>query len=332
LISLKKILQDDGATEDTLLRVVRLLLQGIQDYAIEGEPDDMGEFRMNLQRLTTALEGGLAATELLVQAGSALQTLQDYNRRTARYLKRPAGEWQAVVTMLLAVIAGIAASDEQHASRLREISARVRSATGTEEVHKIRLQLAACLAELQMDSRRSREQDARLPLSPPEGAETAAVSPGGSDSATGILTRVQAEEALTAAWQTDPPSYVAIMTLDRLQVFNMRFGQSVGDEVIRYYAEFLRGRLRTVDRIFRWSVGSLLVLLPRPNRLEIVRDEVARLMEVRCEHTVQTASRTILLPIAARWTVFPAMAAPRLLIHKIDAFTELKTGNPVVSP
>jgi len=41
---------------------------------------------------------------------------------------------------------------------------------------------------------------------------------------------------------------------------------------------------------------------------------------------VQTASRTILLPIAARWTVFPSMAAPRLLMHKIDAFAEAKAA------
>ena len=66
--------------------------------------------------------------------------------------------------------------------------------------------------------------------------------------------------------------------------------------------------------------------LPRPNRLEIVRDEMARLMELRYEHTVQTPSRTILLPITPRWTVFPSMAAPRLLIHKIDAFVEMKAG------
>jgi hypothetical protein len=81
---------------------------------------------------------------------------------------------------------------------------------------------------------------------------------------------------------------------------------------------------------FRWSDGALVVLLPRPNRPASVRDEVARLLEVRCEHTVQTASHTILLPIDARWTVFPSMAAPRLLIHKIDAFLEMK-GNQAVS-
>jgi hypothetical protein len=136
LISLKKILQDGGATEETPVRVVRLLLQGIQDHAIESEVDDMGEFRMSLQRLTATLEGSLTPTELLLQAGSALQTLQDYNRRTARYLKRPAGEWQAVVTMLIAAITGMLSADEQTITRLRKISGRVRLAAGLEEVHK----------------------------------------------------------------------------------------------------------------------------------------------------------------------------------------------------
>jgi GGDEF domain-containing protein len=321
VISLKKILQGDDAGVETLLRVVRLLLEGIERYAIEGDPDDLGGFRTSIQRLTSSLDGDLAVSELLVQAGSALQTLEDYNRRTARYLKRPAGEWQAVVTMLIAAIAGMPAADGEKVGRLREIAARVRGANAVEDVHKIRLQLSECLTELQLDTRRQKEQDTRV-------AAPAAAEPGppptGNDEVTGLATRAQAEEALVHAWQTDPPSYVAVMAVDRLQIFNMRFGHSVGDEVLRYYGEFLRGQFRPGDRIFRWSNAVLLALLPRPNRLDIVRDEVARLMDVPCEHTVQTASRTILLPIAARWTVFPSMAAPRLLAHKIDAFAEAK--------
>ena len=65
----------------------------------------------------------------------------------------------------------------------------------------------------------------------------------------------------------------------------------------------------------------MLALLSRPVRLEIVREEIARLMEYKYEHTVKTSSRTILLPISARWAVFPMMAAPRLLVQKIDTFT-----------
>ena len=323
MISLKKILQDDDADEETLLRAVRLLLQGIQEHAIEGDPDDLGVFRLGIQRLTNLLEGGLTAAELLAQAGSVQQALEDYNRRTARYLKRPAGEWQAVVTMLISAIAGMPAADSPKVARLREISGRVRSASGVEGVHKIRLQLAECLAELQLDTRRQKEQEIR-DAAPVE--QDSASPAAQSDAVTGFATRAQAEEALVHASQTDPPSYVAVMALDRLQIFNMRFGHSVGDEVLRYYGEFLRARLRLGDTIFRWSGAALLALMPRPNRLEIVHDELARLMDLRCEHTVQTASRTILLPIEARWTVFPSMAAPRLLIHKIDAFAERKAG------
>jgi diguanylate cyclase (GGDEF)-like protein len=328
VISLKKILPDGDGSEETLLRVLRLLLQGVERHAIEGDPDDLGTFRIGMQRFANSLEGDPAAAEMLAQAGSVLNVLEDYNRRTARYLKRPAGEWQAVVTMLLSAMGGMLSTGGEKAARLQEIAGRVRSAAALEEVHRIRLQLAEWLAEFHLDTGRQKEPDNRT-TAPPEA--DLPPPPAGNDSVTGFSTRPQAEEALVQAWQTDPPSYVAVMTLDRLPIFNMRFGHSVGDEVLRYFGEFLQGRLRPGDRIFRWSGAALLVLLPRPNRLEIVRDEVARLMDVRCEHTVQTASRTVLLPIAARWTVFPSMAAPRLLIHKIDAFAEMKAENKAVS-
>jgi GGDEF domain-containing protein len=329
VISLKKIPQDDGATEETLLRIVRLLLQGIEQHAIEGDPEDVHGFRTGIQRVTNSLEGDLTVSELLVQAGSVLRTLEDYNRRTARFLKRPAGEWQAAVIMLLSAVAALQPADGPRVSQLRELAGHARAASGPEDAHKIRLQLSECLTALQFDNRRLRDPDPPVPLPSPAGRQ---LPNAASEPVAGLSTRAQAEEALAGAWQTDPPSYVAVMAIDRLQIFNVRFGHSVGDEVIRYYGEFLRERLRPEDRMFRWSNAALLVLLPRPNRLEIVRDEIARLMDIRCEHTVQTASRTILLPIAARWTVFPSMAAPRLLIHKIDGFAEVAGKNsPQVS-
>jgi len=309
VISLKKILPDDGAALETLLRVVRLLLGGIDQHAIEGDPDDRANFRETIRKLNNALENELTAPELLVQAGGVLHTLEDYNRRTTRYLRRPAGEWQAAVTMLISAIVNLQADRPETTSRLREIAGRVRSAASADEAHRIRLQLVECLTELQLNSRRQSDAE---DAAPPASAENGAMA--------GFANRSQAEEAIAGAWQSDPPSYVAVMAVERLEIFNMRFGHSVGDEVLRFYGEFLRARLRPGDRIFRWSEAALLALLPRSNRLEIVRDEIARLMDTRCEHTVQTASRSVLLPITARWTVFPSMAAPRLLIHKIDAF------------
>ena len=125
MISLKKVLQDDGAGEETLLRLVRLLLEGIERHAVEGDPDDLGGLRTSIQQLKNSLKGDLAVPDFPVQAGSVLQALDEYNRRTVRYLKRPAGEWQAVVTMLISAIAGMPAADGEKVVRLREIAGRV---------------------------------------------------------------------------------------------------------------------------------------------------------------------------------------------------------------
>ena len=82
-------------------------------------------------------------------------------------------------------------------------------------------------------------------------------------------------------------------------------------------------QLATDDRLFRWGGPALLALLPRTDNIEIVRSEVGRIMATRLEHTIETPSRSMLVPIAARWTLFPMMAAPRLMFQKIDAFAAM---------
>ena len=105
-------------------------------------------------------------------------------------------------------------------------------------------------------------------------------------------------------------------------------GQKVGNDVLLHFSEWVAKRLRPEDRLFRWSGPALLALLPRVNRIEIVREEMARVMDAPFEYTVQTSSRGVLLPVTARWSVFPMMASPRLLFHKIDSFVNSQLGRP----
>ena len=156
--------------------------------------------------------------------------------------KRPAGEWQAVVTMLLSAMSGMLDSNDRNAARLKEIAGRVRIAAEVDEVHRIRLQLAECLAELHLN--KSASKRARSPTPPP----------AAKDAVAGFRTaRPQAEDALIHAWQTEPPSYVAVMALDRLQIFNMRFGHSVGDEVVRFYGGISPRTHPSRRPHFRWN-------------------------------------------------------------------------------
>jgi hypothetical protein len=47
-------------------------------------------------------------------------------------------------------------------------------------------------------------------------------------------------------------------------------------------------------------------------------------LEQKLECTVRTATRSVRLPVTARWTLFPTMTSSRLLIQKIDTFASLQ--------
>ena len=69
MISLKKILQDGGASEQTLSRVLQLLLQGLVQHAIEGDPEDLAAFRASIQKVMDSLDRDPDGSQLLVEAG-----------------------------------------------------------------------------------------------------------------------------------------------------------------------------------------------------------------------------------------------------------------------
>jgi diguanylate cyclase (GGDEF)-like protein len=145
------------------------------------------------------------------------------------------------------------------------------------------------------------------------------------DAVTGLPIREQAEDAILNAYQAETPACVGVVAIDRLTTLNLRFGHEVGDQILRYYADALRQQLPSQDQIFRWSGPSLVALMLRPTRIEQVRREFGRLFDSQHEHTVQTASRAVHLPILPRWAVWPIMASPLLLIHKINSFASMQT-------
>ena len=145
------------------------------------------------------------------------------------------------------------------------------------------------------------------------------------DPTTGLPDRAAAEDAILKAYAADTPACVGVLAVDRLTTLSLRFGNKVGDEILRHYAETLRQQLPSEDRLFHWSGGALVALLMRPARIEQVRREFGRLVDTGYEHTVNTPSRVVHLPILPRWAVWPMMASPALLIQKLDSFANMQT-------
>ena len=154
-------------------------------------------------------------------------------------------------------------------------------------------------------------------LSSQPGSQAAA---GGAtrDPLTGLPERAEAEAAL--AEPVKGQTFAAVLVLERLQSVNRKFGVEIGDQILAEFARLVRKNVPAEDRMYRWGGPTLVVLMTRPATIDRVRMEVAGIMDGKWEKTIQTASRSILLPITARWALMPMMAAPRLLYHKIDVF------------
>jgi diguanylate cyclase (GGDEF)-like protein len=306
------------------LRIVLLLLKGMGVQAVKGDPDDYARFRQTVDAVSVALVEPVDADECLRYIGAALKALEDYNRRISGGVRQAGAEYQAMMMMLTSTAGAIATASRENVDRLIEIEKRVAGATQIEDVRSIKATLSECLEHIRRETARQRTsneqtleqlnrgiQEVRTPLQ------------GDNDGVTGLPTRPLAETALAQASRSETPIYVAVMVLDRLQSFNATFGRETGDQVLHYLARFVRRQLLPNDQAFRWSGPALLALLPRTDGIERVREEFSRLMEQQLGYTVRSAKRTILLPVAPRWTVLPMMAAPRLLFHKIDAFAAI---------
>jgi diguanylate cyclase (GGDEF)-like protein len=324
VISIKKYLESNHEMERALLHAVQLLLQGIGLHAVEGESEDCSAFRLDMERASDAVAQTNSQPELMIQAGAALKALEEYNHRTTRYFGLRNDELQKMLQMLTATIGAISSTGAENVQRLQEIESQVVGAAQIEDVRQIKAKLSECLGEIRKETERQKLETSRTMEQLNQGLESARQAPERTapalDPVTGLPGRPQAESALEKASQAKEGAFAAVVVVDRIQHINARYGRDEGDGVLRHFAGILRRQLPRQDLMFRWTGPSMIVLLRRPGHIEEVRRELALLMSYEYEYTIKTSSRSVLLPIAARWSVLPLSAAPRLLIHKIDAF------------
>jgi diguanylate cyclase (GGDEF)-like protein len=140
------------------------------------------------------------------------------------------------------------------------------------------------------------------------------------DRVTGLPAQAQAERVLSQAIEEGRSFHTVVIVIDRLERINARFGRSVGDEVLYAYAQDLQDRLPAGYALYRWSGPSMVLVVSGDVLASGINEELKTLLAGRREHVVESASRTLHLPVSARWLVVPPTLAVRLLIHNIDQF------------
>jgi GGDEF domain-containing protein len=258
----------------------------------------------------------------MLQAGAAIQALEDYNRRTGQYLRVRSNGFQSIVKMLTSAIGEISTAGQESVGRLRQIETKIATASQADDIRTLKEQLTVCLDEIRKEAERqklsatSTVDRLRLDLDRTRTETT-------SDPVTGQPPRSEAVEYIADICASGQTAYVVAIVLDRLQTVNVSFGSEAGDQLLRYFAGSVLRSLQPGDHLFRWAGASLLAVAIRSSRMETVREEIAHLFGRKMDYTIRTATRSILMPVTARWAVFPLTKPPEQLIQKIDAFASL---------
>lgn len=330
MISLRKLWSAEPSPgtaegENTLLRVVRLLLQGIALHAVEGDRQDHEKFRNDMQAMIDGLEHDPSPAVFLMTTGSALKTLEDYNQRTTRFIRLQGSELHNMIAMLTKTLTSLGAGSERSVSRLKEIETQLEKARMIEDVRMLKVRMEDCLNGIREEAERQKAdstgtlQDITAGIiRSRERLRTAAIAL--PDPVTGLPTRVDAEIVLERTASGSKSGYAAVFVVDRVGTINARFGYAVGDKILQAYLGELRSRLSAGDPVFRWNGPAFVAVLERADPIDRVRDQLHSVVPPKMERNIQLPTRSALLPISATWMVFPVKHPVSALGEQIDQF------------
>src|ERR1039458_2226406 len=308
--------QKTTAAEGTpsLLPTVRLLMEGISRHSVKGDVEEFRKFRSQIQRILQYLDEGRSPHEAYDSADQVVGLLKDYGHRTSKRLEQQGVELHAVIKMLFDTFRDLAIAGPEGMRQLQGLGVALASTSDGETLAQCKAELSECLIGIRQEAERFRKDaDGRTIF----GDAT-------KDRLTGLESREVAEASLSKACAAESPACAIIIIIDRIAVYNVRFGRAVGDKVLQFFADYLVQSLPSEESPFRWSGPALLML--RPGTAEQASTIIRRVLEQRIQYEVELSERTVLLPIAARWEVVPLMTDPRLVVNKIDSVVAFQGG------
>jgi len=319
MISLKT---RDTQAEATYRRVIGLLLQGIALHAVEGTDADRKRFQEQMDQCNEGFSSGLPVSDLLALVGRVLRAMEDYNRRTGKFVEQQSGELQRMVAVLIETVISIGTVTEKSLSALQEIDKSMGQAKAQEDLRVLRLRLAECLGAVREETaRQTRDRQSALLTGSSEAGSEGSVARAVRDAATGLLNAEVAGEAIRTAVESPEGKYLLIAVLSHVQAINARFGYALGDRILADFAQHFSKGISNSDRIFRWKGPALLAVLDRPGRVDTVRAEVRRFADTKLERTMEVGQRTIHISTSATWSLMQVAAPIEALMQQVDAFT-----------
>jgi GGDEF domain-containing protein len=147
------------------------------------------------------------------------------------------------------------------------------------------------------------------------------------DIVTGLPGKERAEEALRGAALSPDPKYLLVAVIPRVLAVQQRFGPAAADQVLGVSAEHFRKALFPHDALYRWDGPVFLAILPRAERIELVRAMARRFANAKLDVPLEIGSHTLLFPVSASWAIFQFLPPLEDLIRVVEAFIAVQISS-----
>ena len=298
-----KQLDSQVGDEKSLLPAVQTLVHGIAVHAVKGEVEEDHQFRGRMHKISEAVSEQPSWMDVMAAADSAVTSLRDHNDKVGKYHRAQVVELRSVIQMFVSTLADLTIAGPKLMRDLQEIEKQLITAAGPEGIRECKASLSKCLAEIREEAERHKQAD---------GGRSS------QDPVTGLEGRPAAEAALVAACASDSPVCAVAVSIDRLSLYNRRYGRDVGDKVLHFFVEFVKRAFEGELTMYRWTGPA--IMLMRRGSPDAIQAEMRRVFDPRLQFEVDSGSRSILLAIGASFLVVPMMVDPRLVVNKIDSF------------
>jgi GGDEF domain-containing protein len=323
MVSIKRYLSNTSG-EIALRQAVGLLIQKLGDCAIDTYPLEGQDFREEIGAIREALIPSLPNESFLVLAESAAQALETYTSRIERLIGRQNDDLQTIIRMFQESLLTIAGGGTQSAG-LTKISEELERGAGFKDLQSLKLHLGECLSSLRDEIEREKTASKMLIEKLQIQIESFQKSPerlpqNEVDPATGALLKGDGIAAIQRAIDRGTRHYIVVMTVNRIQPINARFGRDAGDWMLLRFKEHVQSLLHASDQLFRWTGPAIVAILERPEGFDYVRAAARRMLETRIEITYQANGRSVLIPVSAAWSVFMLTSTPEEINTQIETF------------
>jgi diguanylate cyclase (GGDEF)-like protein len=260
----------DAQVEDLLrstLDSYRTALKAMGKCGVQAYPEIGQDLQQSMASLQAHLQADTTPGAILDTGKNVEDQLEQWSLRAAEYFKHKAAEAKEIMVVLARTAQAVSERDQRYGGQFHDITRRLETIAGLEDLSKIRSSLLESVGELRTSVQKMEEDgqesvaELRAELSAYQSRLEEAELLASRDQLTGLDNRRELERRLEQFIQRGRKFSVMLFDLNGFKEINDAHGHLAGDQLLRQFGAELRSFFQPTHNVGRWGGDEFIAVL-----------------------------------------------------------------------